>query len=128
MKLRKTLLLLFLVPILVVGCSKSKKLNKRLDGGWTLTSYLGHSDIITPYPKSTVLTFKKVNNNGGTYVITNPDTTFSGIYTLQADYRITFNELIPDTIQGINFDVIKYTKTDLSLKDKTGQVFFYTKN
>lgn len=106
--------MLFVAATLVLtACSKEKKVNKKLDGSWTLVSE--NDSEITADKGTTVLNFEKDKKEGkGSRVYTDSKsnvTTTDFAYTLEGNILKTSSD---------SYTVAEYTKTDLTLLSTNG--------
>ncbi|MBU2020227.1 MAG: hypothetical protein KJ941_11335 [Bacteroidetes bacterium] len=110
----KKILMLFVAATLVLGaCSKEKKVNKRMDGSWTLMSE--NDAEITADKGVTVLTFEKDKKEGtGSVEYTDSKANKS---TSTFEYTLDGNVLTTSTN---SYTVVEYTKTDLTLLSTNG--------
>lgn len=96
----------------LVACSKEKKVNKRLDGSWTLVS---ENDQDISDKSTTVLTFMKDKKEGtGSKVYTTSDGIAS---TTEFTYTLDNNVL---TVNTDMYTVEEYTKEVLVLSSTNG--------
>ena len=110
----KKIAMLFVAATLVLtACSKEKKVNKKLDGSWTLVSE--NDSEITADKGTTVLNFEKDKKEGkGSRVYTDSKsnvTTTDFAYTLEGNILKTSSD---------SYTVAEYTKTDLTLLSTNG--------
>jgi len=110
---------MFAVAIMFASCSKSNKLNKRLDGEWNVVTIDGTA---LGSGESVVIKFTKDKKGKGAYVTT---FTFSGVsdtetgtYVLEDDTKITMTET-GETTGDVSL-IKDYSKTDLTLTDTDG--------
>lgn len=96
----------------LVACSKEKKVNKRLDGSWTLVS---ENDKAIDDESTTVLNFMRDKKEGtGTKVYTTSDGISS---TTEFTYTLDNNVL---TVGSDMYTVDEYTKEELVLSSTNG--------
>ena len=110
---------MFTVAILFASCSKSNKLNKRLDGEWNVVSIDGTA---LGSGESMVVKFTKDKKGKGTYTMTfvfaGMTETATGAYVLEDDTKITFTETGATT--GDVSLVKDYSKTDMTITEVDG--------
>lgn len=118
--MKKILFSLIAIAIVIGSCSKAVKLNKRLDGTWSVTKIDGK-----PLDSTTVITFTFTKDKKGTgaYSETIKDISLStstitekGTYTLENDERIF---LVSDNllVQKDTIIINSYSKTDMQMKE-----------
>ena len=110
----KKILVMFVAATLVLGaCSKEKKVNKKMDGSWTLTEE--NDSAISSDKGTTVISFERDKKAGkGTLVFTDSK---GASTTSNFDYTLEGNVLKTTTN---SYTVLEYTKTDLSLLSTNG--------
>lgn len=110
--MKNIFLVLAVAAIGLVACSKEKKVNKRLDGSWTLVS---ENDKEIADDSKTVLTFNKDKKEGtGSRMYTTSD----GISTTtEFTYTLDNNVL---TVDNNMYTVVTYEKAELVLKSTNG--------
>jgi hypothetical protein len=115
--MKKIAFLSLVVLFVMASCSKSNKLNKRLDGTWNVVKTGGNA-----LPTGTSYTFKFTKEKDGkgafeqTYTFSPlPSSTATGTYSLVDDTKIILtlgaNQIV-DTLT-----VLEYNKTDLKVTD-----------
>ncbi len=120
----KNVLSILTVAILFIAtsCSKESKLNRKLDGTWTLTSYNNAAP-------SGVATFAFVKDKKtGTFTETDGNFTGTGTYTLTSDKTITTTVTYFGQPEISIYTVVDYSKTELTLLDQSAKTWVFTKN
>lgn len=135
--MKKFILLPFLALLLIVSCSKSAKLNKSLDGTWTLKAINGRNTFIgytigTNYNQ--VFTMTKDLKDNGTYSVSVSITptqgqtqtqTEKGAYSLVEDRELITK---PNNVYTADtFTIVAYDKSTLKIKIDTF-TYEYSKN
>lgn len=111
--MKKVVSAIFAIVILLSSCSKEKKLNKKLDGEWNITSYDG---VSLASGETEVISFDKDKKEGSytwTYTDASGSDVETGTYTLTDDKAITFKS----TSLGVDYPatIEEYSKTKLKL-------------
>lgn len=121
---------LFVLILLVVGCSKDPKINRRLDGGtWNLKSSDGQT-LPTANIETRTYNFKKTERKAGTVTI-DTETPFGNAYRFTGSYVLSDDGdlLIAATdqygvplsmhfqVDEITKDEIKWTVVDSDVKE-----------
>lgn len=103
------------VMFVLASCSKSNKLNKRLDGTWNVVKI---NENAVPTGFSYTLKFTKEKDGKGAFTFTTTTLTIpvtqTGTYSLIDDTKLvmTYSAQDIDTLT-----VVSYSKTDLKLND-----------
>lgn len=112
--MRNIAMILFAGALVFTACSKEKKVNKKLDGSWTLSEENGEA-IDQEEEGTTVLEFRKDGKEGAgtlTYTNTTDDVSTSA-------FTYTLNNNVLETDQG-NYTVLTYTDAELELFSTNG--------
>jgi hypothetical protein len=116
--MKKILSVLVVVAIVVASCSKEKKLNKKLDGEWTVVTF----DGVAPTSGTSIMIKFEKDKKEGKYTLTQTDPsgtdTQTGTYVLIEDEKIVMTET--GTTDKDTSVVKDYSKTDLTLTDTDG--------
>ena len=120
----KNVLSILTIAILFIAtsCSKESKLNRKLDGKWTLVTANGVAATFVY-----TLTFAK-DKKGGSLIVVDGPLTGSGTYVLTADKTITTTVSFFGTTDVSIYTVTDYSKKDLSLTAQDGSLYKFTKN
>jgi len=121
--MKKLALLFVAVTLVLASCSKERKLNKRLDGEWTLATWDGTA---LPSGESLTIKFEKDKKDNGKYTSTYTGALGTdietGTYTLEADEKITMT----DASGSSTATVTSYDKENLTINDD-GDVMVFKK-
>lgn len=119
------------VTMIFASCSKERKLNRKLDGEWSATSF-SDAGVVTPVvaPWSITMKFGKDKKDNGTFSMTISDGTdsevYSGTYKLSDDKSIVLTQTSPTPDMDV-WTVTEYTKTKLSVTDAYGDTYEFKK-
>jgi hypothetical protein len=127
--------LLAAATMMMTACSKENKLNKKLEGTWSLVSRTegGITATAEAMGMTYTMTFTKVEKDAGTYVSVTtytgfPSYTSTGAYTLHEDTQMTSTQSTPTTGSADVLIVNSYSKTDMTVTDTEGVVLVLKKN
>ncbi len=125
--MKKFLILPLFALLFLASCSKSAKLNKTMDGEWTLKTVNG-SAVGSNFTQ--VITFTKDGKDNGSFstvttVSPLPAQTTTGTYTLIEDTKIITKDA--SSSAGDTSEIVSYSKTTLKLKT-AGDTYEFSKN
>lgn len=125
--MKKFLILPLFALLFLASCSKSAKLNKTMDGAWTLKTVNG-SAVGSNFTQ--VITFTKDGKDNGSFstvttVSPLPAQTTTGTYTLIEDTKIITKDA--SSSAGDTSEIVSYSKTTLKLKT-AGDTYEFSKN
>lgn len=119
--------------MLLASCSKENKLNKKLEGTWTLVSTTEGGVTVTAASQNvtSTMTFEKVEKESGTYsssyTYMGVTYTGSGTYTLTEDTKMTTTQTAPSAGTPEVMTVVEYDKEELTVIDSDGTSYLYSK-
>lgn len=116
--MKKIMALMLAVTLVFASCSKERKLNRKLDGEWTLSTI----DGVPPSNPTATISFNK-DKKEGTYNFilsykSGISVIISGNYSLTKDETITLTPTDLTNFDVAVFTVTAYDKTDLTLTEK----------
>lgn len=110
--MKKLLFIAIISVVALASCSKERKLNRKLDGTWMVTSYDGQA---MGSGESITITFDKDEKDNGKYTMTSVYSGFT--YTESGTYQLTKDDMITLT-SGNDSDIMTvtdYSKTDMTV-------------
>ncbi|MFT7343701.1 MAG: hypothetical protein ACI9XP_000275 [Lentimonas sp.] len=107
----KILAILFVGALALGACSKEKKINKKIDGSWTLVEENGAA---ISDESVTTITFNKDKKEGSGELTQKDD---QGSSTTMFDYSLD-NNILSTSMN--NYTVTEFSKTDLTLLSTNG--------
>jgi hypothetical protein len=117
--MKKIISILFAVTLLFSACSKDQRINKQLDGDWTVTKENG-----VPVTDPTTYSFAKDKKGAGTFTFTSVSTygtdSYSGTYQI-SDEKIT---MTVSTILGsfsFTASITEHSKTTFKISTAGGE-------
>ena len=120
--MKKFLFLSVAILALVLGsCSKSSKLNRKLDGKWELVSNNG---VAATADEKFTIEFTKDKDGKGTLAYTVQGMSFAGTYVLDKDEKITITLTFLGQTEASVLTVEDYSKSTLILVDGTDKTEF----
>jgi hypothetical protein len=120
-------LALALIAVLFSSCSKEQRLNRKLDGTWSVTSIDGNA---MSSGESITMTFSKDKKGRGDFVMNFTDPIF-GNSTEQGDYKLTTDEQLSFFYTDGAVDVVRitdYSKEDLTFLTESDDTYILKKN
>ncbi len=120
-------LYLFLFLLTAVACSKQARINRKLDGSWTLVSIDGNS-----LPANNIsyrqFVFARTGNKTGTVAIqtetvTNGNYHFHGTYTLnnKGELKMDLEDMYSNPVE-LNYEVTSFSNKEIVMVDAGGGV------
>lgn len=117
--MKKFLFLSVAILAFVLGsCSKSSKLNRKLDGKWEIVSQGG---VAVPAEDKMTLEFSKEKGGKGTVAFGSDGFSIAGTYTLDKDEKITITLTFFGESEVTVFTVDDYSKSKLIIVDEDNE-------
>jgi hypothetical protein len=123
--MKKLITLTLAVTMIFASCSKERKLNRRLDGDWTVSTDDGAA---LPAGESMTFSFDKDKKDDGKFTETYTDS--SGSETYKGTYQLTKDDVITLKYDDNDMELLTvkdYSKTELTLTSSYGEALVLKK-